>query len=70
MVQWMKASTYQQALQAFVRLTQEEFWSASHPDNGPEPVRTAGGNIGAVHAADSSSTGPSHRGSGPHTALV
>lgn len=34
----------------------EEFWLASHPDNGAEPVRTAGGDTGVVHTADSSST--------------
>lgn len=34
----------------------DEFWLASHPDNGAEPVRSAGGDIGVVRTADSSST--------------
>ncbi len=29
----------------------EEFWLASHPDNGAEPVHTVGGDIGVVHTA-------------------
>lgn len=40
----------------FLRLTNEEFWLASHPDNGAEPVHTVGGDIGVVHTADSSSS--------------
>lgn len=40
----------------FLRLTHDTFWLASHPDNGAEPVCAAGGDIGVVHTADSSST--------------
>lgn len=40
----------------FLRLTHDKFWLASQPDNGAEPVRTAGGDIGVVRTADSSST--------------
>lgn len=50
-------SNYRSASVAgFLRLMSEEFWLASHPDNGAEPVRTAGGGIGVVHTADSGST--------------
>lgn len=64
-------SIYQSAsVTGFLLLTHEEFWLASHPDNGAEPVHAAGGDIGVVHTADSSFTDRSHRGSGPHTALV
>lgn len=50
-------SIYQSAsVTGFLRLMNEEFWLASHPDNGAEPVRTAGGDIGVVRVADSSST--------------
>lgn len=41
---------------AFLWRAHKEFWLASHPDNGAEPVCTAGGDIGVVHSADSSST--------------
>lgn len=49
----------------FLRLTHEEFWVTSQPDNGAEPVRTLGGEIGVAHTDDSSSTtglsgGPAH----------
>lgn len=40
----------------FLWFAHEEFWLASHPDNGAEPVCAAGGDIGVVHTADSSST--------------
>lgn len=56
MVLKIKVSTDRQALQPFLRLMNEEFWLASQPDNGVEPVRTVGGDIGVVHTADSSST--------------
>lgn len=56
MVLKIKVSTNRQELQASLRLINEEFWLASHPDNGAEPVHTVGGDIGVVHTADSSST--------------
>lgn len=62
----MKASgAKRQVLRAFSRRAREESWLASHPDNGAEPVRAAGGEIGVAHAADSSSAtslngGPAH----------
>lgn len=62
----IKVSTKQQGLWAFfLRLTHEEFWVTSQPDNGAEPVRTLGGEIGVAHTDDSSSTtglsgGPAH----------
>lgn len=52
----------------FLWLAHKEFWLASHPDNGAEPVCTAGGDIGVVHTADSSSTTTLNGGLG-HTQL-
>ena len=56
MVLKIKVSTDRQALQPFLRLMNEEFWLASQPDNGAEPVRTVGGDIGVVHTASGSTT--------------
>lgn len=51
-----KSISQSASVAGFLRLMKEEFWLASHPDNGAEPVRTAGGDTGVVHTADSSST--------------
>lgn len=56
MVLKIKVSTNRQELQAFLRLINKEFWLASHPDNGAEPIHTVGGDTGAVHTTDRSST--------------
>lgn len=56
MVLKIKVYTHRRELQAFLRLINEEFWLASHPDNGAEPVHTVEDDVGVVHTADRSST--------------
>ena len=51
-----KSVHHSASVAGFLQLTHKEFWFASHPDNGAEPVHTTGGDIGVVHTADSSST--------------